>query len=319
MTRSTRNCTTRARRRSADWTRTRPRLEGLEDRCLLSITEFPVTTPTSGPWGIATGPDGNLWFAETNAGQIGMINSTTHAIAEFPIPTANSGPVGITAGPDGNLWFVELSPGAPVHKVGRIDPTTHGISEFTVANRATAITAGPDGNLWFTEYDVGQIGRIDPATHAVTELPIPYASSNPVGITAGADGNLWFTDGNGSVGVVALNPTSTTHLVIARQPPASLTADTPFGLAVQAVDSSGQLDSSFNGTVTVGLANNPSVATLGGTLTVTASGGVATFSDLTLTKAAVGYTFQLSSSGLGWAVNSAMTVTPATATQLAIT
>src|SRR5262245_19340840 len=40
----------------------RPRLDALEDRRLLSITEFP--TPTSNAFlnGITTGPDGNLWF-----------------------------------------------------------------------------------------------------------------------------------------------------------------------------------------------------------------------------------------------------------------
>jgi hypothetical protein len=62
MTRSTRNRTVRARRRPADWAR--PRLEGLEDRCLLSptITEFPVPTANAGPWGSTAGPDGNFRF-----------------------------------------------------------------------------------------------------------------------------------------------------------------------------------------------------------------------------------------------------------------
>src|SRR5262245_50737071 len=46
----------------------RPRVEGLEDRCLLSyaINEFPLPTPNSGPNVIVAGPDGNVWFMETN-------------------------------------------------------------------------------------------------------------------------------------------------------------------------------------------------------------------------------------------------------------
>ena len=67
------------------------------------------------------------------------------------------------------------------------------------------------------------------------------------------------------------------------------------------------------------LASNPGGATLGGTLTVTASGGVATFSGLTLTKAASGYTLQVSGSGVDSVTTSAITVTPAAATQLVIT
>ncbi len=87
------------------------RLEGLEERCLLSgissITEFPLPSGSFAPYGITAGPDGNLWFTESGANAIGMINPTTHAISSFTVPTANAGPYGITAGPDGNLWFTE--------------------------------------------------------------------------------------------------------------------------------------------------------------------------------------------------------------------
>src|SRR5262249_2294196 len=134
MTRPTRHRTARDRRRFPDRTRARPRLEGLEDRCLLSITEYPVPTAGSKPWGIATGPAGNLWFVEFSAGKIGEINPTTHVITEFATPTANSGPKGITAGPDGNLWFTEGSLGGKnlpgVSQIGMINPTTHAITEF---------------------------------------------------------------------------------------------------------------------------------------------------------------------------------------------
>jgi hypothetical protein len=280
MTRSTRHRTARARRRPADRVRTRPRLEGLEDRCLLSptVTEFPLPVGGKDPSGIATGPDGNLWFTEAQAGKIGMINPTTHAISEFAIPSG-AAPSRITAGPDGNLWFSE---------------------EYFPPR----------------EQGVGQIGMINPTTHAITEFPIPYANSYPTGITTGPDGNLWFADFDGAIGVVTLNAD---HFVVTQQPPASVTAGSPFGLTVQAEDRSGNLDSSFNGTVTVGLANNPGGATLGGTLTVTASNGMAAFSGLTLTKAASGYTLQVSASGVDSATTSALTVTPATATQLVIT
>ena len=92
MTRSTCNRTAHARRRLAD--QARPRLEGLVDRCLLSvnITEFPVPTAGAVPYDITAGPDGNLWFTEANVNQVGMINPATHAIAEFPVPTAGAEP-----------------------------------------------------------------------------------------------------------------------------------------------------------------------------------------------------------------------------------
>src|SRR3954463_8434998 len=72
--------TSRDGRRLADRTRARPRLEGLEDRCLLSITitEFPVPTPNAGLYyGITSDPEGNVWFTEGSAGKIGMFNPTS--------------------------------------------------------------------------------------------------------------------------------------------------------------------------------------------------------------------------------------------------
>jgi uncharacterized delta-60 repeat protein len=108
-------------------------------------------------------------------------------------------------------------------------------------------------------------------------------------------------------------------VLVTQPPPASVTAGSVFGLTVEAEDSSGNLLSSFNGTVTVALANNLSGATLGGVLTATASNGVATFSDLSLTTAASGYTLDVSASVLGENVTSAITVTPAVAAQVAIT
>jgi hypothetical protein len=309
----------------------------------LTFNEFATPTANAGPFGIAAGPDGNLWFTEFQAAKIGEINPATHAITEFAVPY---GPNGICAGPDGNLWFTGGN------EIGMINPTTHAINEFATTSGTTGITAGPDGNLWFTEYggtsggyvgminlanhaihefavpnanpgriaaapdgnlwfgdESGKIGIVSPATDGITEYSIPFANADPFGITAGPDG-IWFADhGTNAIGLATL---ATSQQVVTQQPPSSLTAGSPFSLTVTAPDSS------FNGTVTVGLANNPGVATLVGTLTATASNGVAVFSGLTLTKAAIGYTLSASSGGYGWGITSAITVTPLAPSQLVI-
>jgi streptogramin lyase len=281
-----------------------------------AISEFPVPTAGAYPTAITAGPDGNLWFAESSVGKIGMINPATHVISEFAI---SSNPGGITAGPDGNLWFTDSG------KIGEINPTTHAITEFSLPSGSTSdgnITAAPDGNLWFTEYSAGKIGEINPTNHAITEYAIPYANTYPLGITAGPAG-IWFTDyppggGPGPQGI-GLATLATSQLVVTQQPPSSIAAGSPFGLTVTAEDSSGNPITSFNGTVTVGLENNPGCATLGGTLTATASNGVATCSGLSMTKAASGYTLYASSDGYGWGITNAVTVTPAAPSQLVLT
>ena len=247
--------------------------------------------------GITAGPDGNLWFTESSANKIGEINPATHVIAEFAVPTANAWSLRDHGGPRRQpLVHRVTAPTRSVRSTRRPTPSPSSPSPprmpIPMGSRA-----GPDGNLWFT--DLSRQHRDDqpddPRHHRV---PHPLRQCHPNWITAGPDGNLWFTDaGTNAIGVVTLDQTSSTHLVITQQPPASMTAGSGFGLTVQAEDSSGNPVTSFNGTVTVGLASNPGGTTLGGTVTVAASGGVATFSGLTLTKAASGYTLYVSGSG----------------------
>jgi uncharacterized protein (TIGR03437 family) len=146
------------------------------------------------PWGIAAGPDGNLWFTDYPS-SIGQI-APAGAVIEFPAGTsAASHPFGITAGPDGNLWFTEMAGNA----IGSI--TTAGeVTEYSTGLSANSnpyqIVAGPDGNLWFTEQSGNRIGSITTAG-VITEYATLTPKSNPYGIAAGMDGNLWFTELNG--------------------------------------------------------------------------------------------------------------------------
>jgi len=158
------------------------------------FTEFRAS-PGSGPEGITTGPDMNLWFTEFDAGSIARIlPSTPNTITEFNVSMSDIRPAGITAGPDGNLWFVEITG----NQVGRITPLSpNTITEFpipTAGSDPQEIVAGPDGNLWFTEGLGAKIGRITPGSpNTITEFPIP-SGQGARGITVGPDGNIWFAE-----------------------------------------------------------------------------------------------------------------------------
>jgi hypothetical protein len=108
-----------------------------------------------------------------------------------------------------------------------------------------------------------------------------------------------------------------THLVIISQP-ADITAGNDFTVVVAALDNFGNVDPSFMGSVTITLAGNPGDSTLGGTLTVSASDGVATFSDLTLTVAGPGYPLEFFSAGLSSVQTPALDVSAAPATHLVV-
>jgi hypothetical protein len=103
-------------------------------------------------------------------------------------------------------------------------------------------------------------------------------------------------------------PGAATHLVVLVQPPAVVGAGQGFGLVVQAEDALGNLDPTYQGSVTLGLTNNPGGSPLGGLLTVQAVHGLATFSGLTLSSAATGYVLQATAAGLAAATTDPLTV-----------
>jgi hypothetical protein len=100
-------------------------------------------------------------------------------------------------------------------------------------------------------------------------------------------------------------------------PPSVVTAGQAFVLTATVLDGNGKTDPTFNGMVALALGpGSPAGATLGGTLTVTATGGVARFPSLTLTQAGGGYALAVSASGVTPGLTAAFRVVPAAASQL---
>ena len=84
---------------------------------LAASTDFLVPPgPQDNPLGIITGPDGNLWFTNSNSRSIGRI-TPSGVITTFPVP-GGVFPDQIAKGADGNLWFTESGFGG----VGRMTP-----------------------------------------------------------------------------------------------------------------------------------------------------------------------------------------------------
>ena len=213
-------------------------LERLEERALMAatITEFPVPTQTSQPYGIVSGSDGRLWFTEATANNVASITPGTGAVSEFPTLTMPSAPLTITAGPAGTntLYFTENSAG----KIGSINLTNDSITEYPIPVPTTGgtpapfgITLGSDGNIWFTDQNATQnaIGKLDltTSTPTITEIPTPTATGNVAGITTGSDGNLWFTE-TAANQIGMLNPTNPSAPIVETAVPTSNSA--PFGI-----------------------------------------------------------------------------------------
>jgi hypothetical protein len=87
---------------------------------------------------------------------------------------------------------------------------------------------------------------------------------------------------------------------------------------VTAQNASNVTVTSFTGPVTVAIAAGTGAngATLGGTLTVNAVNGVATFANLVITKSGTGYKLTASSTGVAGATSGSFTINPDVATTL---
>jgi virginiamycin B lyase len=182
-------------------------------------SETIIPTSTGEPMGITEGPDGNIWFTERAAGNVGRMIG--NEISEFHV-NGGGGPSGITVGPNGELWFT-LEYG---DKIGRITTSGTPITQTqlpTPNSRPNQIALGPDGALWFTENgshkviiegkeeerEFSRIGRITPGEE-IGEYPTEIPESGPAGIATGADGNLWFAEARrndiGRIGSGVLEP-----------------------------------------------------------------------------------------------------------------
>jgi virginiamycin B lyase len=177
--------------------------------------------------GIATGPDGNVWFTEYN--HVGKID-TKGKITEYPYPTQPGVNTygGITAGPDGNMWFAESTNNA----IGVIKPSTGKITEYPIPQECSPapIVSPSDGNLWFAcLLTVRTVGSA--TTHGAITLYQLGGTGGGGNYTqqfgaVGPDGLPWFASADGGI-VYSVDTTS--HMPTDYSPPPG--TQRPNGLA----------------------------------------------------------------------------------------
>ncbi len=186
----------------------------------------------SKPYGITTGPDGNLWFTDSESHGIVKMAPSGKIETEYSLPEGYSGAGKIIAGPEKEkaLWFTF---GGGIGKI-----TTSGtITEYKREHGISAITVGPDGNLWFvestgeTEY---KIVKMAPSGKVEGEYAIPLVEGEKYyfmgGITAGPEKEnaLWFTlrsfyKGFGRIGKITTSGTITEYALPFESAPSGLT------------------------------------------------------------------------------------------------
>jgi streptogramin lyase len=160
-----------------------------------TITEYPIPVETT-PYGIATGPDGKIWFVDsgnhTGGASIGRM-ATSGAISSsdvLQLPTPELG-YAATLGPDGKMWVAQDKhiDSVPVGATLTSEITSYALGHGN--GGFGSIVPGPDGRLWFGWK--GQLGAIT-TSGLINEYETNTATA--VGVTEGPEGKLWYGEEN---------------------------------------------------------------------------------------------------------------------------
>lgn len=123
---------------------------------------------------------------------------------EYELPGPNRMPWSATPTKDGYFWMPYYG---DANKIGRLDPRTGQVEEFTVPNKGTAaihsVQPAPDGSVWFTEQGSDKIGQWDPSTKEITEYQDPQIPGKEGTLAGGSkhtlriepNGDVWSTGG----------------------------------------------------------------------------------------------------------------------------
>lgn len=169
---------------------------------------FVVRHPRSGDltYGVTPGPDGNVWFVETQ--HVGRI-TPNGAIAEFLLPPGQAVNGGsIVAGSDGNLWFTGAPQQPQANPVfDKIDPTTGSVTSIGGGGcqYLGGLTNTPSGMLYTFCIAFSHNTLLARVTTGGTFQTFELPQSLNIGLTpiATLNGDIWFPANDGANNLLA--------------------------------------------------------------------------------------------------------------------
>ena len=184
----------------------RPRRCGSSDaKSTDYIQEFSIQTDCTNPLAIVSDPDGNIWFAQSNTGNLAKFDPNTETFIEYENPSWPAGLQstiwGIDYAPDGSLWFT--------------DDTNDSIWKFsTIDEKYTRISYPSEGNsmpqklkmngslIIVNDFYGNKITFLDPTQSAENvvylSVPSPLVVNNTAPFTADftvdKNDDVWYTN-----------------------------------------------------------------------------------------------------------------------------
>ncbi len=142
-----------------------------------------------GPYGIATAPDGTVYYASLASSYIARIDPGTGIATILQPPTPNQGARRVWSDSKGRIWVSAWNTG----QLAMYDPATGAWREWRLPGnnpRAYAVYVDNQDMVWVTDWGANALVRFDPAREAFEAFPFPTAGAQ-VRQILGRPGEVW--------------------------------------------------------------------------------------------------------------------------------
>ena len=167
------------------------------------IIEYRIPTACTQPIGITTDPSGNVWFIETNTGNIAKFDPSTKDFTEYANPLwqahEKSMMWGIGYASDGNIWYTDSGHSliwkfSPIDKkyASFIYPITLGEKEAfpqMLVTNGKEILVNDFAGKKITSFNLDQVG----STINYSKISTPGSYNFTSAMAADSNGNIWYT------------------------------------------------------------------------------------------------------------------------------
>jgi virginiamycin B lyase len=142
-----------------------------------------------GPYGIATTPGGQVWYASLAGSHIARIDTASGRAAVARPPTPGQGARRIWPDSQGRLWVSEYNAG----RLARYEPRTRRWREWRLPGDASnpyAVYVDDHDTVWLTDFGADAVVRFDPRTERFTTIRLPTRDA-AVRQLLGRPGEVW--------------------------------------------------------------------------------------------------------------------------------
>ncbi|MGI0064821.1 MAG: virginiamycin B lyase family protein, partial [Nitrosopumilaceae archaeon] len=177
-----------------------------------NFVEYAIPTVSASPFALTRDSLGNIWFTESQAGKIGIINPQTGKIREFTPDPLIEAPEALYFDKEGMLWIAAHTG----HALVKFNPILETFERVPVPDKDAlpfGMIEDRFGNIWFGQHAIDKIGVYDPQNDNLLEVPVPTQSSFVQFLTSDDKDNIWFVEQQGNkVGMIKI--TEVTNLGI---------------------------------------------------------------------------------------------------------